>query len=129
MGASTFGIFAAFEIRDGSSIAKIDGLARFTLQLLHEFRIQPGTGGNQRLQSMRYMGIATGDHASGGVGGFTGGFMLFNNEYAKASGLNAPRQRQPNDTAAEDDCIPTLHSAIVEQGLCRLAPNIGAIAT
>src|ERR1019366_7555637 len=61
--------FATPEESNGPSIAKIDGLARFVLQLLHKFWIQLGTGGNEWLQFLRDVRIATGNHASRGVCG------------------------------------------------------------
>ena len=79
--ASAFRNFANPKIRNSPSIAKIDGLARFVLQLLHKFWIQLGTGGNEWLQFLRYVRIATGDHASRGVCGFAGGLVLVNDQH------------------------------------------------
>ena len=45
-----------------------------------------GAGSDQRLQALRNVRIAVGDHASGGVGGFAGGLLLFDHEHAEAVG-------------------------------------------
>src|ERR1039457_4704000 len=64
---------------------------------------------------MRYMRIATGDHASGGVSRFVSRFLLINDQHPEAVGVETPRKRQPNDASAYDNRIPSLHLAIVEQ--------------
>ena len=81
--ASAFRNFATPKIRNSPGIAKIEGFARFVLQLLHKFWIQLGTSGKKWLQFLRYVGIATGDHASGSVGGFVRRFMLLNDDHAQ----------------------------------------------
>ena len=78
---------ATSEESNGPSIAKIDGLARFVLQLLHKFWIQLGTGGNEWLQFLRYVRIATGDHASRGVCGLSGGLVLLSDQHIQALSL------------------------------------------
>jgi len=61
------------------------------------------------------VGIAVGDHASGGVGGFGCRLMLFDDQYGAVLLTELECKGQPNDSGTDDDDIPVLHRSIVEQ--------------
>src|ERR1017187_3845414 len=65
------------------------------------------------------MRIAVRDHACRGVGRFARRLAFLDDQHAGAVTSQAPRQRQSNDTSADDHNVPSLHDSIVVEGESR----------
>jgi len=113
--ASMGGSLVLLEGGDDAGIAEISRVAGFGFEFADEIRIERGARIGQRLQHGGGVRVAAGDHASGSVSGFAGGLVAFDDEDRAMFVAQAEGERKADDPGAENDDVPVLHVAIVEQ--------------
>lgn len=100
---------------DRAEIAEIGLHARLDFELMHEFGIHPRAGAGQILQYRRSFEGTIDQHSSGRVRGFAPRFSALDHQNGSAALPQGNRQGKPNDAAADDDYIPSLHCRIVKE--------------
>src|SRR5208337_3132905 len=92
----------ALEECDGSGITQIGRLECLVAQLANKLGIQARAGRDHARQFRWVMRIAVGDHSSCGVGRLASRLSLLDDQHVPALVPQAPRQRQSDDTGAND---------------------------
>ncbi len=117
----TFGDLLGRRKKYCSLVAEIYVHAGFVLQFVNELGIHASAGGGQGLKGCRSFQGEVGQHAGGGMRGFLSGFSAFHDQDGGAALPQRDREREPDNSAADDDDVPAFHRSIVKQ--CEDSPG------
>ena len=110
--------------KDCSLVPQIDLRPRLDLDFVGEFGVHARTGDSERLQCGWSFQRAIDQHAASGMRCFAARLAAFDHQNAAPALAQCDGKRKPDNPAADDDYVPSLHSGIVKDGSRRSISSI-----